>query len=232
MDIREHYITSFFFHIIALLIAAAFSQSHLKAPDTLTVSLSAGPFDQSSVASSDKVKETHEITKLTQLISNDNTFVDTDETPLLEKVTAAEKPEEISPPEKIPESQEQAATGISGTSQETVWLAQIHHSYLMQTRVFMDNFSQSIREGLLKAIESDLAGGLREGTAEVTFFFNDEGGFGEVWGATSSEVLKSALNRLDWQSVPLPGAYRLKLKGLHVKISIEKGEPSLSFTVL
>lgn len=198
----------------------------------LTVSLSADPFDQSPAAGSDKVKETHEITKQRHLILNDNTLVDTDETPLQEKVTTAEKPEEISPPEKIPEAQEPAATGMSGTSQETMWLAQIHHAYLMQTRVFMDNFSQSIREGLLKAIESDPAGGLREGTAEVTFFFNDEGGFGEVWGATNSEVLKSVLNRLDWQSVPLPGSYRLKLKGLHVKISIEKGEPSLSFTVL
>jgi hypothetical protein len=111
-------------------------------------------------------------------------------------------------------------------------LAQVHHAYFTQARAFMDDFSQSIQKGLLKAIENNQAGGLREGTAEVSFLFNDEGGIGEVWGATNSEVLESALNRLDWQTIPLPGTFRLKIKGLHVRIRIEGGEPFLSFTVL
>jgi hypothetical protein len=214
------------------LLAAAFSQSYFGTPDTLAVSLSVDSSEKSSVSGSDKVQVKHEISKPNNHIIHDKISRDKPAPSLEEEVTSAEEPGVVSTPEKIPEAQEQVASGMSASREKAMWLAQIHHAYITQTRAFMDGFSQSIQKGLLKAIESNRVGGLHEGTAEVTFFFNDEGGMGEVWGATNSEVLESALNRLDWQSVPLPGAFRLKIKGLHVMIRIEKGEPFLSFTVL
>ncbi len=50
----------------------------------------------------------------------------------------------------------------------------------------------------------DPSGGLSEGTAEVMLYFSDEGGLGEIWGATNSEKLQALLERLDWKSVPRP----------------------------
>ncbi len=96
----------------------------------------------------------------------------------------------------------------------------------------MDNLSQSIKQGLRKEIETDASGVLREGTAQVTYYFNDEGGLGEIWGATDSLELKSALNHLEWRTFPLPGPYKLRIKGLLVKIRITDGEPTLSVTML
>ncbi len=125
-----------------------------------------------------------------------------------------------------------AASDMPGPAQDSVWLAQIHHKYFAQAGAFMDNLSQSIKKGLNREIEMDTTGGLREGAAQVTFYFNDEGGLGEIWGATDSLVLKSALNRLNWLAVPLPGDYRLRIKGLLVKITIVNGEPALAVSML
>jgi len=198
----------------------------------MAVSLSADSIKQSSAAASAKVQEIHEVISPIKQIINDKIPAESTEPPLEEGVSVGEERATVSTTEKFPEALEQAATGIPDPREEAIWLAQIHHSYITQTRAFMDNFLQSIEKGLSKAIESNQAGSLREGTGEVTFYFNDEGGIGEVWGATNSKVLESALNRLDWRSVPLPGEFRLRITGLRVKIRIHAGEPSLSFTVL
>lgn len=231
MDIKEHYISSLFFHVIVLLLAAAVSQPHLRDTSTLAISLSADTYGNDSKIRQAQFTETQE-SPSSPPISVEKTAVETVETPLEKKVAEEEKPEAVPEPVKAPDASRQVFSGISEKRQDAMWLAQIHHAYAADARAFVDNVTQSIQVGLLREIEHSRSTGLHEGTAYVTFYFNDEGGLGEIWGATNSEELESALNRLDWGSVPLPGAYRLKMKGLQVRIRINRGEPSFSFALL
>ncbi len=229
MSIKEHYITSFFFHAIVVIIAAAFSQTHLKAPNMLAVSLSADPTETSSATGLPQVQVKHEPSKQISQVPKEKIATDMTEASAENKVMT-EEAAATPKPGGIPE----ATVDISrqDPQQESVLLAHMHHAYIMQGRAFMDNFSQAIHNNLLKAIESTQAGSIPDDTAEITYYFDDKGDIGEVLGSSKSDVIKSVLNRLEWWSVPLPGEYRLRIKGLQVKVRMESGKPSLTLTVL
>jgi hypothetical protein len=229
MDIREHCISSVFFHVIAVLLLAAISQFHPRVPPALTVSLyedSSGPMSTAAQAKIEALETAEPAT------AAEEKAVETTEPPADERVTSEEKPPSVTEPVRAPETPQTAAAGMTVPGQEVTRLARIHHAFAIHAYAFVENASQSIQKALHREIESDPSGGLSEGTAEVMLYFNDEGGLGGISGATSSEKLQSLLGRLDWKSVPLPGDYRLKMKGLHVKIKIDRGEPSLFLTVL
>ncbi len=231
MDIRDHYITSFFFHIIALLLAAALSRTHSMPTDAFAVSLSADTFGKSSVPAQEKMKGP-EVAKPVEPVPSKDISPAEAENSVKEETPAEEKSESTSPTGKISEVSPPATTGIPGAAQDATWLAQIHHTYYSQAGAFMANLSQTIEKDLRREIEISSKGTLLEGTAAVTFYFNNEGGLGEIWGATNSAELKSALNHLDWLAVPLPGSYSLRIKRLLVKIKIANGEPTLTVNIL
>ncbi len=230
MSIKEHYITSFFFHAIVVIIAAAFSQTHLKAPNMLAVSLSADPTETSSATGLPQVQVKHELSKQIYEVPKEKIPAEVTEVSAEDKVMTEKEAVATPKPGGIPE----AAIDISrpDLQQESALLAHMHHAYIMQGRAFMDNFSEALQKSLLKAIESTQAGSIPDDTAEITYYFDDKGDIGEVLGSSKSDVLKSVLNRLEWWSVPLPGEYRLRIKGLQVKVRMESGKPSLTLTVL
>jgi hypothetical protein len=235
MRIGEYCISSLFFHVIGvLLVTALFLHSPMGGSRAMTVSLlSLSPPGMAAATAPVKVQGTKENAVAASPTIAEENAVMTEEPPEARIAPAAqESPPSASEPEKEAEISRTAASGMAGTGPDLSGLAILHHIYAVHTRAFVENAALSLHQALHKEIESDLSGTLRDGTAEVTFFFNDAGGIAEVRGASGSDSLMSALGRLDWQSVPAPGAYRLKMKGLHVMIKIDKGEPSFFFTAL
>jgi len=160
-----------------------------------------------------------------------------------ETVKEPENPEDAdAPPEEkpaeVPEEQKAVenslASGIEppGARLDMIELARMQHVIAIHKHAFVETASQSLQKALHNEIASDASGGLNEGTAEITFYFDDKGGIGEVWGSSGSEKLKAALMRVDWLSLPSPADFRFRMNGLRVSVKIEKGEPALEFFVL
>jgi hypothetical protein len=232
MSIREHCISSLFFHVIGiLLVAAALSHSQTSGFHALKVSLSPTSPGMTAATTPSKAKEARESAAAASPAAVEEEAV-LGESPSEARTAAEERPSGASEPMKEAEVSQATPPAVAGPGQDLSGLAVLHHIYAVHTRVFVEKAALSLQEALHKEIEGDLSGTLRNGTAEVMFYFNDAGGIAEVRGSSSSDDLMSALGRLDWQSVPAPGAYRLKMKGLHVMIKIDRGEPSFFFTAL
>jgi len=227
MSFREHCISSLFFHVIGVLLLGALSYSQMSGPRAMTVSLSTTPHGRSAAV---KAQETREKAPAASPALAEEEALRTDKTP--EAETAAEENPAASEPEKAAEVSQTAAPGMVAASEQDLSGLALMHLSAIHTRVFMDKAALSLNQAIHKEIDNDLSGTLNDGTAEVIFYFNDAGGIAEVRGSSSSDSLLSALGRLDWQSVPAPGTYRLKMKGLHVIIKIARGEPSFFFTLL
>lgn len=232
MDIREQCIFSLFFHVIAVLLLAAVSQNHLSSPDALTVSLYSDNVGKASIAEKTKAGETRETAKSAIPAVEVKTASETAEGLAAPELTAEEKPAAGSEPEKATESPQTASGGSLPPTQEEIWLAHIHRVHMMHASVFMENASQNVQKALRKEIENDPSGALRDGTAEVIFYFNDQGDIGEIWGTSDSEKLESVLRGLNWRSIPVPADYRLRMRGLNIQIKIVQGEPSLLVSML
>jgi len=232
MGIREHYVSSVFFHFIGILFWAAIAQFHPKVYPVLTVSLhedSARPMAKAAQAKTEEPMEPEE----PGMAASAGEKHAEPTVPLPEESVSAEQTSlSLAEPAGVPETPETAAPGLADQGREMSKLAQIHHAFATHTYTFVENASRSIQAALHREIASGPAGELSEGTAEVLLYFNDEGGLREIWGATTSEKLHVLLDRLDWKSIPLPGTYRLRMKSLHVKIKIDRGEPSLVLTGL
>lgn len=81
VDIREHYISSFLFHVIVLLLAAALTRSHMGTTDVVSVSLSADTFGKSPVAAQNKVEMAPKAAGLMPQAANENTAIDEETNP-------------------------------------------------------------------------------------------------------------------------------------------------------
>jgi hypothetical protein len=140
-----------------------------------------------------------------------------------------EKPAAVPEEQKAAENSQMASKVPPGVGLGMTKLARMHHIIAIHKRAFVETASQSIQKALHREIASDLSGGLNEGTAEITLYFNEKRGMGEIWGSSVSEKLQAALERLDWRTVPSPADFRFRMNGLHVSIKIEKGESALLF---
>ena len=220
MDFREFCISSFFVHVMVVLLLAAVSQQHMSQPGGMVVSLSADTFEKTSKADRPIISEVKEVASTGPPMPAEE-----------ETVEKAENPEDANavPEEKATENSQIANTVTPDAGLNMIELARTQHIIAIHTRAFVETASQSIQKALHKEIVSDPSGGLNEGTAEVTFYFNENGGIGEVWGDSDSEKLKAALAKLDWRSVPSPADFRFRMNGLRVSIKIERGEPALLF---
>jgi hypothetical protein len=231
MRIGEHCISSLFFHVIGILLVAALSHSQMSGSRALMVSLSLAPPGVTAKTAPAETKEAREsVAAASPTAAREEAVMS--ESPSDASAAPEERPPAASEPMKEAEVSPSTPPNVAGPGQDFSGLAVLHHIYAVHTRVFVEKAAVSLQKALHKEIEGDLSGTLRDGTAEVMFYFNDAGGIAEVRGSSSSDGLMSALGRVDWQSVPAPGTYRLKMKGLHVMIKIDKGEPSFFFTAL
>jgi hypothetical protein len=233
MDFRESCISSFFVHAIAILLLAAVSQHHLRQPESLVVTLSADTFERALKGGQPDIREVREVTMPQPPVAAEKETTVAAENPEDADVIAEEKPAAVQRDEKAPESsQATEAVPPPGPGRGIAELARAHHVIAIHTHAFVKSTSQSIQKALSREIAGDPSGGLNEGTAQVTVFFDNKGGIGEVWGSSESEKLKSVIARLDWGTIPSPAAFRLRMNGLRMLIKIEKGEPALYFSAL
>ena len=232
MDFRESCISSFFVHVMAVLLFAAVSQVHMSQPGSLVVSLSADTFEKISMADQPRSGELEELPSPEQPMPAEEETVEGAEKPADANAVPEEKPAIVPEEEKTSENPQMANTVPQGVGQDMTELARMHHMIAIHKRAFVDTASQSIQKALHREIAVDSSGGLNEGTAEITFYFNEKGDIGEVWGFSGSDKLQAVLERLDWRSVPSPADFRFWMNGLRVSIKIDKGEPALSFYAL
>ena len=232
MDFRESCISSFYLHVMAVLFLAAVSQLHMSQPGSLVVSLSADTFEKTSKAGQPISGEVKEVVSQEPPMPAEKETVEKDKNPEDANAVPEEKPAAVQEEERAAENSQMANTVPPGVGQDMMELARTHHIIAIHTRAFVETASQSIQKALHTEIASDSSGGLNEGTAEITFYFNEKGGIGEIRGSSDSEKLKAALVRLDWRSVPSPADFRFRMNGLRVSIKIEKGEPALLFNAL
>ena len=233
MDFRDSCISSFFLHAITILIVAAVSQHHLKQFESLAVTLSPDTFTRTTSGEQPGVDQVQEAVKPEPLVPDKEEIVVKEEDPqdasLASEEELTEPQEIVQPPEETP----QVTNAVPpGSGQDTMELAGMHHLVAIHTRAFLETTAQSIQRALRQEIASDSFGGLNEGTAQVTFYFNEKGGIDKVWGSSESDKIKTILTRIDWMAMPSPGAFRFKMNGLRVGIKIEQGEPAIFFFAL
>ena len=233
MDFRDSCISSFFLHTITILLLAVVSQYNLKQYDSLVVTLSAETFTRTISGEQPGVDQAQEVIRPEQPVPAREEIVARQEEPddasVISEEEPAEMPETAQPPEEAP----QVTNAVPpGSGQDTMALARMQHLVAIHTRVFVETTAQSIQRALRQEIASESSSGLNEGSAQLTFYFNDKGGIGEVWGSSDSEKLKTVLARIDWKTMPSPGDFRFKMDGLRVGIKIEQGEPALFFFAL
>jgi hypothetical protein len=222
VDLREHYISSFFLHVIGALLMVAASQHQSELPDNFMVSLLV---DASGVASQspDEVKA---ITTGPQT-SSEARDPETEAPDVAVEMAGKSVPaaQEFLSSSEIP--QEAASVSPGPDMMKTALarkMADIH------IRAYVSSASKTLRKSLKQEIESDFSGGMREGSAEIMLYFNDQGEIDEVRGSSSSELLDSALGRLDWGSLSSPKEFRVRLRELIIRLDIINGEPRLTLT--
>jgi len=232
MDFRESCISSFFVHVMAVLLMAAVSQVYMSQPAGMVVSLSSDTFEKTSRAGQQISGEATEVASPEPSMAAEEERVEKVENPEDANAVHEEKPAEVPEEEKTAETFHMASTVPPGVGLDMIELARTQRIIAIHTRAFVETASQSIQKALHKEIAGDSSGGLNEGTAEIALYFNEKGGIGEIWGSSASEKLQAALARLDWRTIPSPADFRFRINGLRVSIKIERGEPALLFSAL
>lgn len=232
MEFKESCISSIFLHAIAVLLVAAVSQHQVRQVESLVITLSADTFQNTGSSEQAGVDHIQEVVSTDPDISVEEQAALREDEPGETSPTAYEKPHEVPEPAQSPEPPQIPDTALPGPVQDNMALARMHQIVFIHARAFVETTSQSIQSALRREIASGLSGGLNEGTAQITFYFDERGGIGEVWGSSDSESLKTLLTRIDWKAMLSPGDFRFKMNGLRVGITIQQGEPSLNFSVM
>jgi hypothetical protein len=229
MDFRESCISSFFVHVMAILLLAAVSQVHMSQPASMVVSLSSDTFEKTSKAEEPISGEMKEVASPELPMASEEETIEKAENPEDANAVPEEKPAIVPEEEKTTENPQMAGTV---PPLDMIELARMKRIIAIHKRAFVETASQSVQKALHKEIAGDPSGGLNEGTAEIALYFNEKGGIREVWGGSVSEKLQAALARLDWRTIPSPADFKLRMNGLRVSIKIERGEPTILFSAI
>ena len=229
MEFREQCISSFFLHAIALLVMAAVAQYHPKVPDSLMVSFAseqAGGTIAKAQPGAQEVRETDQPAPQQALVQE-----------VAETEEPEEPAEEMHEEEPVPTPQNDVAakpplpsdTALPGPVGNMSALAVYHHIVAMKTRAFVQNTGNTLHSALFREVK-DNPSDIQEGTALITFQFDDQGRLGNVMGSFDQDKLKDLFLKVDWYAIPAPRDFNVKMQGLRLKVTISRSEPYVSIS--
>ncbi len=171
MDFRDFCVSSFLLHSIAFLLLAVGSQQQMGQAESMIVSLSSDTMGKAPQAGRQTSGAAKEAAPPEPAMTAEKEIPGETEKPEVADVIPEEKPA-VADNEGVIETENSQAANMA--------MARIHHFIAMhgRARSFVKSATLSIEKALHQEIANDSLGGLNEGTAEVTFYFNDIGGIG------------------------------------------------------
>jgi hypothetical protein len=230
MDIRESIISSFFFHLIFILLmavvasyTAGFSRGYQNAisvdltmeekdlpdagPDSaVEPPLTSGPPPSEKASLSSKAV--------------DSPPEESKETPVSEKKT-----ETITDPAKIENAEKPPAQTKGFTSMEAYY-----QFIMMHKKIFGQKAGARVNELLGEALKVNKRQ-FYGGTAIVSLKFGPDGNLSEVLVDSASPELKAFLEEISWAAVPAPG-YSLGFTGVQIEFTVLEGYMSFKIDTL
>lgn len=222
MNLKETLISSFFFHLILLLVMAAVA--------SYTTGFSGG---LQNIVSVDLTREDSKDLPTAGIDSAEKpptaSTPPSDAEVSLPKQAAKYPPEEsekILEPEKKSEAEKPPAQGGGFTS-----LEDYHRFVMLHKQIFGQKAGARVNELLgeaLKVNKRDFFGG----TAVVNLKFGSDGKLSDVLVDSASPGLKAFLEGIGWEAIPTPAVYSLRSTEVRIEFAVLEGYLSFNINTL
>ncbi len=221
MNLKETLISSFFFHLILLLVMAAVAGStgfSWDRQNIVSVDLAREDSKNLHAAGSDSAEKSPaastppsdgDVSLPEQAVKNPHE--ESEEMPASEKKSETEKPQA-------------QARGFTS-------LEDYHRFIMFHKQIFGQKAGDRVNELLGKALtvnEREFFGG----TAVVNLKFGSDGKLSEVLVDSASPELKAFLEEIGWEAIPTPAFYSLQSTGVRIEFAVLEGYLSFNINTL
>lgn len=228
MNIRESFTYSFLIHFFCILILLAISSRSVLNPiSNWTVDIVVGDISTETREVLFKNNTKFEPIKISEDIEAKP--LDAEQTEILDE-TASEDKENI---QSQAQKNEDIPDAAESKQAQDIMLSHIYERMaVFHGRAFAHNVT-SVVDSLIDItfIDKELKN-LNGSWAVVLLQYTPTGLMGRIDIVSESEELRSILGTIDWQFVPLPSAYLLKVKRLEVLVTMQDNIPAFSIIAI